>query len=308
MKKTKTAQLTLGAALLAVFLILHILIPGGQKSLQGMLLIVTFLPVTVYSLSCGFRKALIMVIAGMVLSGLLLPPEVFLSFAAPALLIGLAAGLTYGKCRRLTVILIISAMFLLQNIGEAVIYYLMININLVDTYIWAVGMVYQRIPSQLLADPLFSRFLEDFLLCIVPCLAILVSGAKGVLSFMILNMLHTRLESVMGPVPDDKFTRQTQFRSAGISIAYLCVICICTVMAVLPFLGVPYHFLAAAFAAMGLFAAVLYAYYFYTNRIRSQEDRQKRLVYSFLLMVTLPISIFAMPLLEIRLLKSKNNS
>lgn len=309
MRKSKTAQLTLGAVLLAVFLILHILVPGGQKSLQGMLLIVTFLPAAIYCMSCGFWKALVMVAAGIVLSGLLLPPEVFLSFAIPALLIGLVTGLIFGKRRRLTVILILSAMFLLQNIGEALVYYLLMNVNLVDTYVWAVGMVYERIPEALLASPLFSHFLEDFLLCAVPCLAIFVSGAKGILSFLILKLLNTRLEAVMGPEADPKFTEQTKFRGAGISITYFCGICICAIVTALPFLSIiPYHFLCAAAAAMGVLIAVLYTYYFYIARIRSQEDHQKRLIYSFLVVVTLPAGIFLLPLLEIRLLKSERES
>ena len=158
MKKTRTSQLTLGAILLAVFLLLHILIPSGQKSLQGMLLVITFLPVCIYCLCFGLRPALIMLAAGILLSGLLLPLEVFLSFGIPALLIGLVAGLTYGKRRRLTVILLLSVMFLLQNVGEALIYYLLMNINLVDTYVWFVDLVHEQIPAQLLALPMFRVF------------------------------------------------------------------------------------------------------------------------------------------------------
>lgn len=309
MKKSKTAQLTLGAVLLAVFLILHILVPGGQKSLQGMMLIITFLPVAIYCMSCGFWKALIMVAAGVALSGLLLPLEVFLSFAIPALLIGLVTGLIFGKRRRLTVILIVSVMFLLQNIGEAMVYYFLMNVNMVDTYVWAVGKVYERIPEILLANPLFNLFLEDFLLCAVPCLAIFVSGAKGILSFLILKLLNSRLGTVMGHEADPKFTEQTKFRGVGISIAYFCCICICAIVTALPFLSIiPYHFLCAAFAAMGVLIAVLYTYYFYIARIRSQEDHQKRLICSFLVVATLPIGIFLLPLLEIRLLKAERES
>lgn len=306
MKKTLTVQLTLGAILLALFLILHLLIPGGQKTLQGMLLVITFLPVCIYCLRFGFFPTLVMVAAGILLSGLLLPLEVFLSFALPALLIGLVAGLTYGKLRRLAVILLLSALFLVQNIGEAFAYYLLMQVNLVDTYKWFVSLVHENLPAAMLTHSLFSMFLEDFLLCSVPCMAILVSGAKGILSFMILKLLNARLFSVMGPVADSKFTEQTKFKGKGISVAYFCAICICAVIAVLPFLQViPYHFISAAFAAMGILLAVLYVYYFYTVRVRSQEDRQKRLVFSFIMVVTLPIGIFVLPLLEIRLLKAE---
>ena len=308
MKKTRTAQLTLGAVLLAVFLILHILVPGGQKSLQGMLLVVTFLPVAIYCMSCGLGKTLVMVAAGIVLSGLLLPLEGFLSFAIPALLIGLAAGMTFGKRRRLTVILLLSVMFLLQNIGEAFVYYLLMQVNLVDAYVRVVGIVHERIPEKLLADPLFSRFLEDFMLCSVPCLAILVSGAKGILSFLLLKVLNSRLEAVMGPVADVQYTEQTQFKGKGISIAYFCAVSVCAVVTALPFLSViPYHFVCAAFGALGIFLAILYAYYFYINRVRAEKDREKRLIYSFVMMVTLPVGIFVWPWLEIRLLQKEKD-
>ena len=307
MKKNITSQITFGAILLALFLVLHILVPGVQKSLLGMLLVVTFLPVAIYCMRFGFRPTLIMLAAGVLLSGLLLSLEVFLSFAIPALLIGLAAGLTFGKRRRLTVILLLSFLFLVQNVAEALIYYLLMQVNLVDTYQWFVGQVYENLPTELLSSPLFQAFLEDFLLCSVPCMAILVSGAKGVLGFMILKLLNSRLRSIAGPAADPKFTEQTKFSGKGISIAYFCAICVCAVVTALPFLSiVPYHFTYAAFAAMGLLLAVLYTYYFYSVRVRCQEDRQKRLIYSFFLMVTLPIGIFLLPLLEIRLLNQES--
>jgi hypothetical protein len=153
---------------------------------------------------------------------------------------------------------------------------------------------------------MLKRFLEDFLLCAIPCLAVMVSGAKGILSFMIIRILKERLEKLLGPDADPAFTEPTKFTGKGISIAYFCAICICAMMAALPFLGViPYHFVSAAFAAAGLLIAVLYAYYFYINRIRTIEDRQKLMICSFLTLITLPIGIFALPWVEMHLLKQE---
>ena len=306
MKQTKTTQLTLGAVLLAVFLLLHIIIPGGQKSVQGMLLVITFLPVTIYCMNFGVKKTLIMIAAGALLSGLLLPLEVFLSFALPALLIGLVAGVTYGKWKRLAVILLLSALFLLQNIGEIAIYFWLANIDVRDTFVTASELFWDVIPESFLEHGMLKHFLEDFLLCAIPCLAVMVSGAKGILSFMIIRILKERLETLMGPDADPAFTEPTKFTGKGISIAYFCAICICAMMAALPFLGViPYHFVSAAFAAAGLLIAVLYAYYFYINRIRTIEDRQKLMICSFLTLITLPIGIFALPWVEMHLLKQE---
>ena len=306
MKQTKTTQLTLGAVLLAVFLLLHIIIPGGQKSVQGMLLVITFLPVTIYCMNFGVKKTLIMIAAGALLSGLLLPLEVFLSFALPALLIGLVAGVTYGKWKRLAVILLLSALFLLQNIGEIAIYFWLANMDVRDTFVTASELFWDVIPESFLEHEMLKRFLEDFLLCAIPCLAVMVSGAKGILSFMIIRILKERLEKLMGPDADPAFTEPTKFTGKGISIAYFCAICICAMMAALPFLGViPYHFVSAAFAAAGLLIAVLYAYYLYINRIRTIEDRQKLMICSFLTLITLPIGIFALPWVEMHLLKQE---
>lgn len=307
MKKyeSKTAQLTLGAILVAVFVILHIIIPGGQKTVQGMLMILTFLPVTIYALCCGMKKALVMAAACCGLCALLLPPEVLLSFAIPAVLIGLAGGLFYGKRRRLSVILIFSVMQLVQNLIELAVYYLLSNVDFMGTYRLAVSLVYERIPEQWLTNALFSRFVEDLMVCSVPCLAILGAGAKGILSFLLLRLLYSRLVTVMGPQPDDKYTAQTKFAGKGISIAYFVAICICALVTAAPFLGLPYHFISAAAAAMGVLLAILYVYYFYTVRVRSLKEHKKRLIGSFLLMVTLPIGIFALPWLEMYLLKKE---
>lgn len=308
MKNTKTTQLTLGAILLAVFLILHIIIPGGQKTIQGMLLVITFLPTAIYCMRFGIRGTLIMIVAGAVLSGLLLPLEVFLSFAVPAMLIGLVAGITYGKLKRLAVILLLSTAFLLQNIVEAVVFFLLANINPLDALSTMGNLLRNAIPENLLANALFSRFLEDFLICAVPCLAVMVSGAKGILSFMIIRILKERLEKLMGEDADPEFTEPTKFTGKGISIAYFCAICICAAVTALPFLGLmPYHLTSAAFAAAGLLLAVLYAYYFYISRIRTIEDRQKMLICSFLTLITLPIGIFGLPLLEIWLLRKEKS-
>lgn len=160
----KTAQLTLGAVLLAVFIILHIIVPGGQKVVQGVLMVLTFLPVTVYALCCGTPKALVMAAAGGALCALLLPLEVLLSYAIPALLIGIVGGMCYGRRKRLTVILLLSVMQLLQNVVELLVYYLLMEVDFLQTYQWAVGLVYERIPQQWLGNPMFSRFLEDFII------------------------------------------------------------------------------------------------------------------------------------------------
>lgn len=304
----KTAQLTLGAALLAVFVILHIIIPGGQKIVQGILMVLTFLPVTIYALCCGTKKALLMAAAGAALCALLLPLEVLLSYAIPALLIGIVGGMCYGKRKRLTVILLLSVLQLLQNVVELFVYYLLMEVDFLETYQWAVGLVYERIPVQWLEAPLFSRFLEDFMVSAMPCVAILGAGAKGYISFHLIRLLSTRLESVMNVPQEPGSTELTKF-PGGISIAYLCAEVLCVVIALLPFLGlVPYHFLSAAAGAMAVLLAVLYFFYFYSIRVRTQEEHQTRLLYSFAMVVLLPINIFALPLLELRLLKKEKTA
>ena len=308
MKKyqSKTAQLTLGAILLAVFLVLHLIIPGGQKMVQGFLMILTFLPLTIYSLCCGVKKTLIMAAAGACLSALLLPLEVTLSFAIPALLLGLVCGMIYGKRNRMTVILILAGMHFLQNVVELFVYYLIMEVDFVETYRWAVDLVYQKIPQQWLTNALFSSFLADMMVCGVPCLAILGAGAKGIFSYFFLRILHSRLTSVMGPEPDNEVFERNQFAGKGLSIAYFCGICLCAIIVALPVLSImPYHFICAGAAAMGLLIAVLYAYYFYINRIRTLKEHKSRLIYSFLMMALLPITIFALPWLEMHLLKKE---
>lgn len=304
-KQSKSSQLTLAGILLAVFVILHIL-PGGQKTVQGFMMILTFLPLTIYSIRYGTKKTLIMAAVGCIICALLLTPEVLLSFAIPALIIGVVGGMCYGKCKRLIAILIFSVLNLLQNVIELFVYYLLSGINFMETYLWAVDLAYEKIPDSLLNIPLVNNYVEDLMICAVPCLAILGAGAKGIISFFIIKLIHSRLTSVMGPLADPKYTQQTKFNGKGISIAYFCIVCVCAITAVLPFLSIiPYHFICAAAAAMGILLAIIYFYYFYINRVRTQEDRQKRLIYSFLMMALLPINIFALPLLEIHLLKKE---
>lgn len=307
MKKfqSKTAQLTLGAILLAVFIILHMIIPGGQKAVQGLLMVLTFLPVTIYARACGIRKALVMAGAGAALSALLLPPEVLLSYAIPALLLGLVAGVCYGKTKRLSAILIFSVMQLVQNLIELYVYYVFMEINFMDTYARFVGLVYDKIPAQWLTVELVSKYVEDLMICVVPCIAIIGAGAKGIVSFLLIKLLSSRLTSVMGPQAEDCYTTQTKFNGPGISIAYFCAVTVCMAVAALPLLGSTYHFVCAAALALGLLLAFLYTYYFYSIRVRALKDPQKRLLSSFVLVVTLPVGIFLLPWLELHFLKQE---
>ncbi|MBQ4066055.1 MAG: hypothetical protein IJD22_00290 [Clostridia bacterium] len=305
-KKSKTSQLTLGAILLAVFVILHIIVPGGQKVIQGVLMVLTFLPLTVYSVCCGTKKTLIMAAAGAAICAMLLPPEVLLSYAVPALVIGVVGGMCYGRCKRLTLVLVLSVMQLLQNIVELYVYYVLTSINFLETYDWAVGVVYERIPKELLANAVFAPFLEDVIVCGVPCMMILGAGAKGIISFQLIRLLHKRLVSVMGPEPEIEYSRATRFSGKGLSVAYLCAVSVCSVAAVAPFVSaVPYHPVSAAAAAFGILIAIIYFYYFYTVRVRTQEEHEKRLLYSFAMVALLPVNIFALPVIEINLLKKE---
>ncbi|MBE6587337.1 MAG: hypothetical protein E7647_02850 [Ruminococcaceae bacterium] len=307
--QSKTKQLTLGAILLAVFVILHIIIPGGQKVIQGVLMILTFLPVTIYSLSCGVKKTLVMAAAGCAICALLLTPEVLLSYAIPALLIGIAGGICYGKCKRLTVILVFSVMQLIQNITELLVYYFLMKVDFKATYLWAVGLVYEKIPAEWLQNALFASFFEDLMICCVPCLLIMGAGAKGILSFQMIRLVHKRLSKIMGPEPEAKYTEQTKFSGGGISVAYLCVESVCTAVAILPFLKiVPYHFVSAAAAAVAILLGIIYLYYFYSIRVRTNKEHTTRLIYSFVLVALLPINLFALPIVEINLLKKESSN
>jgi hypothetical protein len=107
---------------------------------------------------------------------------------------------------------------------ELLVYYLLMQVDFMETYAWAVSMVYERVPSDWLANELFSLFLADTMICGVPCLAILGSGAKGIISFMLIKLLNSRLVSVMGPEADPQYTTQTKFGGRGISIAYFCAV------------------------------------------------------------------------------------
>ena len=308
MKKfqSKTAQLTLGAILLAVFIILHIIIPGGQKTVQSFLMVLTFLPVTIYARACGIRKTLVMVAAGGVLSALLLTPEVLLAYAIPALLLGLVAGACYGKTKRLAAILIFSVMQLVQTVVEIYVYYVFMGIDFADTYARFVTLVYDKVPAQWLTIPMVNLYLEDLMICLVPCIIVVAAGAKGIVSFLLIKLLNGRLTAVMGPQAEDRYIDQTKFDGPGISSAYFCAVCVCMLAAALPVLGIaPYHFVFSAALIVGLFLALLYTYYFYSIRIRAVKDPQKRLICSGILVVTLPLGIFLLPWVEMYFLKQE---
>ena len=52
-KQNNTSQLVLGAIMLAVFVVLYMVVPIGDKLIQSVLMVFTFIPITIYVVNCG---------------------------------------------------------------------------------------------------------------------------------------------------------------------------------------------------------------------------------------------------------------
>lgn len=304
--KTKTAQLVLGAVLLAVFLVLHIIVPGGNRAVQSILMIITCLPIAFYVLYSGKGYALLVIAAGTILSAILLEPLVTLSYAIPALVIGAVFGLTAHKLKRPLCMGLIALLHLLQNVFELILYYKMMQISILDSFSTTINRLMDLV-GMLTQDPASLSFANDVILCAIPVAMLVASIAKGVLTYLILKVLLDKLASPLGMEPLSEESAVLKFNSTIVSVICLVLSGIYGVIAALLYFGVlSYGLWFATCTAFILLCCGAYLYYFYVTRIRLTElSGEKRFLYTGLLILLLPINIIAVPILEICLNQRK---
>ena len=298
--KTKTAQLVLGAVLLAVFLVLHIIVPGGNRAVQSILMIVTCLPIAFFFLYSGKAYAFLVLAAGTILSGILLEPLVMLSYAVPALVIGMVFGLTAYKLKRPVCMGLIALMHLLQNVFELVLYYKMMNISILDSFSATIDRL-MGIMSSLTSDAAVLSFSNDVILCAIPVAMIVASLAKGVLTYLILKVILDKLAAPLGLEPFSEESAVLKLNSTILSVICLSITGVYGVVVLLLYLQVlSYGLWFATCTAFVLLCCGAYLYYFYLTRIRLTElSGEKRFLYTGLLIILLPVNLIAVPILEI---------
>ena len=293
-------ELVLGAILLGAFVALYIIVPGGTASVHSVLIVVTCLPVAMYTLCCGYKKAILMALAGAALSAILLPPITLLSYAIPALLIGLISGIVILNLRKPTAILSMSILHLLQNCFEIYLAYLLMEIRFTDTYTAVIDKAMTLVGTYIQAESI-TVFLRDFLLCCVPAALLIGAFAKGVLFDMVVDYL-------MQSKYFDKFctrtiqTAPTSTRSSKpFTWAYLSVLTVQLVTTLVFLLGiVEYHFVFPAMTAFSAVCAVIYLYYYHTTYIRHADMSQnERMIRTAILLLLFPLTMFATPILDL---------
>lgn len=305
-KMSKTAQLVLGAGMLAIFLVLHIIVPGGNRSVQSLLMVITFLPITLYVLRCGIRFATLLVLAGGVLSAIILHPLVLMAYALPGLIIGVVFGLLVNKVKKSVCILVLSALHLLQNIFEIVLYYKMMGVSLMDSFQQTIDKLMGLISSVTSHEAVLS-FAHDVIICGIPAALIVSAVVKGMLSFIVLKLVLDKLSSFLGIDKIDGSSDILRMNGKLLSWIYFGIVAVYAVIALMVFFGVfPYGLWFATCTAIVLLCMVAYVYYFYLKRIRSNDvPAEKRMIYSVLLVCLLPVNVFALPLLELHLLMNE---
>lgn len=306
-KQNNTSQLVLGAIMLAVFVVLYMVVPIGDKLIQSVLMVFTFIPITIYVVNCGRGYSAIMVLAGCILSALFLQPLVLIAYAIPSLIIGVVAGLTITKSSKKVSILIFTLLHLLQNTFEIIFYYRMMNIDFFDMYGQSIKDSMNMI-SEVVTSKDILVFVEDLMICSIPTTMIVGAIVKGVLSFWITSIVINKLSTLFGGAKINRKSQIVTMKTKTISIIYIVVLAFFTIFISLVLSKtLPYHFIVAVGSMIMIICMAAYAYYFYLVRIRNTETSLlRKVLYATGIVLFLPISVYLMPIIDLTKRATKN--
>ena len=300
-------ELVLGAILLGAFEALYIIVPGGNNAIHSLLILVACLPLAMYTICCGYKKAALVVLAGIGLSAILLQPMILFSYAIPALIIGLLSGIVILNLKKPAAILSMSVLHLLQNCFEIYLAYLFLGIRFSETYAAVIDKTMSLISAYIKAESVIL-FIEDFLLCCVPVALIIGAFGKGVLFSIVIDyLLQSKYFSKF--CKHGKKGQQTSERfSNAVTWGYLSVLLVQLLTTLIFLCGlVEYHFFFPAITAFTAVCAVIYLYHYYSKHIRHASlPQNERMFRSAFLLLLFPLTMFATPILE--LVRSNQNS
>lgn len=299
-KQNTTSQLVLGAIMLAVFVVLYMVIPIGDKLVQSLLMVFSYIPITLYVINCARKYAITIVCAGIILSAFFLQPLVLIAYAIPSLLIGLVSGLTITRISRSWSIAIFSILHLLQNVFEIIFYYKMMSIDFFVMYGSSIDES-MRMISPLLTSETISSFFRDLMVCSIPLTILVGAIIKGILSFWITSLVANKLTAFLGGIKIKQSPGLFLSKEKVISVTYIILLAIFTPVITAVFVGlIPYHFVIAAYSMIMILGVVSYMYYFYLIRIRNAVfPLSKKILLMLAIVVLFPMSIYILPIIDL---------
>ena len=263
--------LVLGAIMLGFFLAVYVIIPVGNGAIQSMVIVIASLPITLYTLYCGVKKGLIVVIGGLLLSMVFLQPLLFVAYGAPALIMGLVGGWIIGKRKGMLSVSVVGVLHLLQNGLELLLSRLTSGIPIISRFTETVNRGVTMVSAYVKSEELLI-FARDFFFCCIPVAMIGAALCKGVITCYLVSVitknkygpffLREEKEKVFLSKPNEKLLAGTVL---GILVAYIIVAAAFLTGAV------TYHFLFPVCTVVLLCCQGAYLYYYCTKELLAHE-------------------------------------
>lgn len=293
-------QLVLGAIMLGIFLAVYLLMPVGNGAIQSVVIVVASLPVTLYTIYCGTKKALVVVIAGLILSIFLLQPLLFFAYGAPALVIGLIGGWVIRKGKIIRALLVVSLLHLLQNGLEILLSQWMAGIPIISMFADTVNRGVDLLAKYVTMDqPLI--FARDFLYCCIP--VVMIGGAlgKGVITCYVISMISKNKSSPFRIKEEDVSAFLTKLNRKFLAGLFLGIYGgLAAVVIVFLTKMVAYHLLFPACTVVMLCCSVVYLFYYYTREIVEREmSETEKFIRAGILVVLAPVACVAVAAKEL---------
>lgn len=299
-RRKDVLHLVLGAIMLAVFLAVYIIVPVGNGAIQSVVIIVASLPLTLYTLYCGIKKALLVIVAGLILSGFLLQPPVFTAYGAPALVIGLIGGWIIKRGNLVRSVIVISILHLLQNGLELLLTQWMTGIDLISGFSDVVDQGVKMV-SMYFSEEKALIFSRDFFYSCIPVVLIGAAAGKGVLTCYFIHMVTKSKQSPFRFKEEDGDAFLKGLNPKTMAWICLGIEAVYGVVAWL-FLSetVAYHILFPIATVVILCVGLLYLYYYYARELATREmTDMEKYIRGGLLLVFAPFAMLLIPLKEL---------
>ncbi len=302
-------QLVLGAIMLGLFLAVYVIIPVGNSAIQSVVIVVASLPVTLYTLYCGTKKALLVVGAGLALSVFLLQPMVFAAFGAPALVIGLIGGRTIAKGKAVRAVLVIAVLHLVQNILELALAQWLTGIPFVGRFVETVNQGVDMLSVYVKGEKTLI-FARDLLYCAIP---IVMSGAALGKSMITCYFVHMVMKNKHSPFQQKENMGQTLLQKlnpkvpAGIFLSLFLPYVVVAGLILMEMIAYRFWFAVCTMAIVC--CGMVYLFYYYARELTSRElSEQGKYMGAGLLVVLAPVALIVLPVKELLGIKKEKKT
>lgn len=191
MKSDTTKMLTLGGAAVAAFVAVYAIFAVDDSMVQEVLSIICLLPLALYTKKYGVKPGITAMAACIALSGLLVQPTVFVTYAVPSAIIGTAYGVCLRRYSAIPAVAILSGLCVLRLLYELLMSSFFFDINIAEEY----SQIIDKVTGFIAGDGSSAQglLIHDMTLFCIPVIFVMGAVAKAAVVHMLMCIILYRI-------------------------------------------------------------------------------------------------------------------